>query len=119
MPRIFAVDIPDRKRVEISLTYIYGIGLSTAKQILSSLKIKNKLAKDLTPEEVNNIQNFVREKNILIEGNKKREEQEAIGRLVRISCYRGRRHRAGLPLRGQKTRNKGGENRRGKRRKRA
>jgi len=119
MPRLFAIDIPDKKRVEVSLTYIYGIGLSSARKILSSLKIENKLAKDLTPSEINQIQDFVRKNEILIEGNKKREEQEAIKRLIRIGCYRGRRHYLGLSVRGQRTRNKGGEQRRNKRRKRA
>ena len=96
MARISGVDLPREKRVEIGLTYIYGIGLSTSQKILAETGVNpDTRVKDLTEEEVNAIRNFV--KNITVEGDLN------IKRLVEIGCYRGIRHRKGLPVRGQKT----------------
>lgn len=116
--KIASVDIPDNKRVEIALTYIFGVGRSTAQDILKSVEIDcNKRAKELTPEEVNKIQKYLAD-NLVIEGDLRREIGSHISRLIVINCYRGIRHRDGLPVRGQKSRNKGGK-RRERRRKRA
>ena len=103
MLRISGVNIPDNKRVEISLTYIYGIGRSLANAILDELKIdKNKRVKDLTEAEGNSIRNFV-EKKLKVEGDLKLEVRDNIKRLKEIACYRGIRHQKGLPVRGQRT----------------
>lgn len=103
MLRISGVNIPDNKRIEISLTYIYGINKSTASDVLSELKIdKNKRTKDLTEEEQNNIRSYV-EKKIKTEGDLKLEVRDNIKRLKEIGCYRGTRHQRGLPVRGQRT----------------
>ena len=102
MARISGVDLPSEKRVEIGLTYIYGIGLSTSQKILAETGVNpDTRVKDLTEEEVNAIRNFV--KNITVEGDLRREVALNIKRLVEIGCYRGIRHRKGLPVRGQKT----------------
>ena len=102
MARISGVDLPREKRVEIGLTYIYGIGLSTSQKILAETGVNpDTRVKDLTEEEVNAIRNFV--KNITVEGDLRREVALNIKRLVEIGCYRGIRHRKGLPVRGQKT----------------
>ena len=102
MARIAGVDLPKEKRVEIGLTYIYGIGLSTSKKILAETGVNpDTRVKDLTEEEVNDIRNYV--KNINVEGDFRREVDLNIKRLVEIGCYRGIRHRKGLPVRGQKT----------------
>ena len=102
MARISGVDLPREKRVEIGLTYIYGIGLSTSQKILAETGVNpDSRVKDLTEEEVNAIRNFV--KNITVEGDLRREVALNIKRLVEIGCYRGIRHRKGLPVRGQKT----------------
>ena len=103
MLRISGVNIPDDKRIEVSLTYIYGIGQSTASQILDELKIdKIKRTKDLTEEEQNSIRTHV-EKRIKVEGELKHEVRDNIKRLKEINCYRGTRHQKGLPVRGQRT----------------
>jgi small subunit ribosomal protein S13 len=118
MTRIAGIDVPSEKRVEIALTYVYGVGKPTSQEILTELGISYDLkAKDLTAEQVNQIQKYISD-NIKIEGDLRREVNGHIQRLVSISCYRGIRHREGLPVRGQKCRNKGGK-RREKRRKRA
>ena len=102
MARISGVDLPREKRVEIGLTYIYGIGLSTSQKILAETGVNpDTRVKDLTEEEVNAIRNVV--KNITVEGDLRREVALNIKRLVEIGCYRGIRHRKGLPVRGQKT----------------
>lgn len=102
MARIAGVDIPRNKRVEVSLTYIYGIGLSTSQQILSKTGVNpDKRVKDLTDEEVNAIRNEVA--GIKTEGDLRREESLNIKRLMEIGSYRGIRHRRGLPVRGQRT----------------
>jgi small subunit ribosomal protein S13 len=103
MARISGVDLPKAKRVEVGLTYIYGIGLSTAKNILKETGVNGDTrVKDLSEEEVNAIRDYIT-KNIKVEGDLRREVALNIKRLVEIGCYRGIRHRKGLPVRGQKT----------------
>ncbi|HAI74528.1 MAG TPA: 30S ribosomal protein S13 [Candidatus Moranbacteria bacterium] len=103
MLRISGVNIPDNKRIEISLTYIYGVGKNTASKILSELEIdKNKKTKDLTEEEQNSIRGYV-EKKVKVEGDLKLERRDNIKRLKEVGCYRGIRHQKGLPVRGQRT----------------
>lgn len=103
MLRISGVNIPDNKRIEISLTYIYGIGKNTASKILGELKIdKNKRVKDLTEEEQNGIRSYI-EKKIKVEGDLKLEKRDNVKRLKEVGCYRGVRHQKGLPVRGQRT----------------
>ena len=103
MARIAGVDLPKEKRVEIGLTYIYGIGLSTSQKILATTWINpDTRIKDLTEDEVNEIRNYVN-KNLMVEGDLRRDVALNIKRLVEIGCYRGIRHRKGLPVRGQKT----------------
>ena len=103
MARIAGVDLPKEKRVEIGLTYIYGIGLSTSQKILATTGINpDTRFNDLTEDEVNEIRNYVN-KNLMVEGDLRRDVALNIKRLVEIGCYRGIRHRKGLPVRGQKT----------------
>jgi small subunit ribosomal protein S13 len=103
MARIAGVDLPRNKRVEVGLTYIYGIGRSTSKEILAELKIDpNTRCKDLTEDEVNSLRNILDEK-YTVEGDLRREVNLNIKRLIEIGSYRGYRHRRGLPVRGQKT----------------
>jgi len=103
MLRISGVNIPDDKRIEISLTYIYGIGRSSASKILDELGIsKLKRTKDLTEKEQNEIRNYV-EKKIKVEGELKHEVRDNVKRLKEIGCYRGVRHQKSLPVRGQRT----------------
>ena len=105
MARIAGVDIPDRKRGEISLTYIFGIGRSTAQSILTKAGIDwSKKVEDWTEEESIAIRNIISE-DLKVEGVLKSEIQLNIKRLMDIGCYRGLRHRKSLPLRGQKTKN--------------
>ena len=102
MARISGVDLPKEKRVEIGLTYIYGVGLSTSQKILATTGINpDTRIKDLTEDEVNEIRNYVN-KNLMVEGDLRRDVALNIKRLVEIGCYRGIRHRKGLPVRGQK-----------------
>ncbi|MDP2897337.1 MAG: 30S ribosomal protein S13 [bacterium] len=104
MPRIVGVDIPPQKRVEIALTYIYGVGRVLSNKILSEAGIDpNTRAKDLTPEDVSKISTVI-QSGYKVEGDLRRDVTGNIKRLVSIHCYRGLRHRAGLPVRGQKTR---------------
>jgi small subunit ribosomal protein S13 len=104
MARIAGVDIPRDKRVEVSLTYIYGIGRSTAKQILMRAEINpDTRVKDLTEQEVSRIREVL-EGNYVVEGDLRRELAMNIKRLMDIGTYRGLRHRRGLPVRGQRTR---------------
>jgi len=104
LARISGVNIPTQKRVEVSLTYIYGIGLSSAKKILSSAKVDpNTRVKDLTDSEVDTIRNVINSEGFTVEGDLRREVTMNIKRLTDLGCYRGLRHRHGLPLRGQKT----------------
>ena len=103
MARIAGVDLPKEKRVEIGLTYIYGVGLSTSQKILATTGINpDTRIKDLTEDEVNEIRNYVN-KNLMVEGDLRIDVALNIKRLVEIGCYRGIRHRKGLPVRGQKT----------------
>lgn len=105
MARIQGVDIPDNKRGEISLTYIYGIGRRRAQKILTQANIDwNKKAKDWTDEESNAIRSLISEQ-FKVEGMLRSEVQLSIKRLMDIGCYRGLRHRKGLPVRGQTTKN--------------
>ena len=102
MARIAGVDLPKEKRVEIGLTYIYGVGLSTSQKILATTGINpDTRIKDLTEDEVNEIRNYIQD--LLVEGDLRRDVALNIKRLVEIGCYRGIRHRKGLPVRGQKT----------------
>lgn len=104
MARIAGVDIPRDKRVEVSLTYIYGIGQSTASQILRRADIDpNTRVKDLTEQEISRIREVI-EGNYIVEGDLRRELTINIKRLMDIGTYRGLRHRRGLPVRGQRTR---------------
>lgn len=103
MARISGVDIPNQKRVEIALTYIYGIGLKSSKDILAKTGIDpDKRAKDLTEDEVAKLRDEI-ENNYTVEGELRREVALNIKRLIEINCYRGIRHRKGLPVRGQRT----------------
>ena len=102
MARVAGVDIPNDKRVVISLTYIYGVGLTTSKKILEECGISEDIrVKDLTDEQLNAIRKALDEYKL--EGDLRREEQLNIKRLMEIGCYRGIRHRKGLPVRGQRT----------------
>ncbi len=104
MVRIAGVDIPNEKRVEIALTYIYGIGLTRSQQLLEFSRIDpNRRSRDLTDDEVVRIRDYI-EKNYTVEGDLRREVRQNISRLVEINCYRGQRHRRNLPVRGQRTR---------------
>ncbi|MCR4689692.1 MAG: 30S ribosomal protein S13 [Saccharofermentans sp.] len=103
MARIAGVDLPNDKRVEIALTYIYGIGNTSASEIINNTGINpDTRVKDLTEDEVAKIRDQI-ENNYKVEGDLKREVQSNIKRLTDIGCLRGRRHRAGLPVRGQRT----------------
>ena len=105
MARVAGVNIPDNKRGEISLTYVYGIGKSTAKEILGKVDVDvNKKVVDWTEEEALAIRNLIAEE-YKVEGVLRSEVQLNIKRLLDIACYRGLRHRKGLPLRGQRTKN--------------
>ena len=104
MPRLLGVEIPAEKRIEASLTYIYGIGLSTAKRILEQTNIDPNLrAKKLTPQQLNEIIHAITNNKIKIEGDLRRDVQSNLKRLQAINCNRGIRHRRGLPVRGQRT----------------
>ena len=103
MAHIAGVDLPKEKRVEIGLTYIYGIGLTTSQKILKKTGINPDVRiKDLTDEEVNNIRKAI-DQDYKVEGDLRREVALNIKRLTEIGCYRGLRHRRGLPVRGQRT----------------
>ncbi len=105
MARIVGVDIPDNKRGEIALTYIFGIGRSTAVKVLEQAKVdKNIKVKDWTDDQKAEIRNVIND-NFKVEGELRSEVQMNIKRLMDIGCYRGIRHRIGLPLRGQSTKN--------------
>jgi len=103
MPRIAGVNIPDNKRIEVALTYVYGIGRTLSNKILAQAKIDpNVRANKLTAEEVNRLRDLI-EKGFKIEGELRRERMMNVKRLKDISCYRGVRHIKGLPVRGQRT----------------
>jgi len=104
MPRLLGVEIPSDKRIEASLTYIYGVGPSTSKRVLEQTNIDpNIRAKDLSPQQINEIIHAITGNKLLIEGDLRRELQSNLKRLQAINCYRGIRHRRGLPVRGQRT----------------
>lgn len=104
MPRIFGIDIPREKRTEIALTYIFGIGPSFSKKILTAAKVDpNKRAKDLTEREISDITGAIQRSGMKVEGDLRREVQQNIRRLIDIRSYRGQRHIKGLPVRGQRT----------------
>ncbi|MEP6808687.1 MAG: 30S ribosomal protein S13 [Chthoniobacterales bacterium] len=104
MPRLLGVEIPSDKRIEVSLTYVYGIGPTTAKRVLEQTNIDpNMRAKDLSPQQLNDIIHAITGNKHLIEGDLRRELQSNLKRLQAINCYRGIRHRRGLPVRGQRT----------------
>ena len=97
------VDVPREKRIQIGLTYIYGIGLPTADKILAETGVNpDTRVKDLTEEDVSKLRDYI-EKNIHVEGDLRREVSMNIKRLIEIGCYRGMRHRRGLPVRGQRS----------------
>ncbi len=103
MPRIVGVDIPPNKRVVTSLTYIHGIGLTTAVKVCADLGLDPQMpAKNLADEEVQKIAGYL-DKNLIVEGALRRSVAQSIQRLKEIGCYRGLRHRRGLPVRGQMT----------------
>ncbi|MBS6782951.1 MAG: 30S ribosomal protein S13 [Gemmiger sp.] len=104
MARIAGVDLPREKRIEVGLTYVYGIGQSTADEILAGTGINpDTRVKDLTADEEAKIRDYIDKKNIMVEGDLRRNVALDIKRLTEIQCYRGVRHRKGLPCRGQRT----------------
>ncbi|MGB9749875.1 MAG: 30S ribosomal protein S13 [Caldisericia bacterium] len=104
MARVVGIDLPKNKRLDIALTYIYGIGLKRAKDIIKSLKIKeDKKVKDLSTDEIQKLNDYI-PKHYKVEGDLRKEVSSNIKRLVDINCYRGFRHKRGLPVRGQRTR---------------
>jgi len=101
MARIAGVDLPNNKRVEIGLTYIYGIGLTTAKKIISETGVNpDTRVKDLTENDIAKLREYI-EHNLRVEGDLRSEVSLSVKRLIEIGCYRGVRHRKGLPVRGQ------------------
>jgi small subunit ribosomal protein S13 len=103
MARISGVDLPREKRVEIGLTYIYGIGLTKSKEILQKTGVNpDTRVRDLTDDEISRLRETI-DKEYLVEGDLRREVSMNIKRLIEIGSYRGRRHRSGLPVRGQRT----------------
>ena len=104
MARISGVDIPNDKRIEVALTYIFGIGLTRSQQILAGSGISpDTRARELTDDQVIKIRDYI-DKHFIVEGDLRREVRQNIGRLVEINCYRGQRHRRNLPVHGQRTR---------------
>lgn len=104
MVRISGVDIPNDKRIEVALTYVFGIGLTRSRAILSGTGISpDTRSRDLTDDETIRIRDFI-DKSYIVEGDLRREVRQNIARLIEINCYRGQRHRRNLPLRGQRTR---------------
>ena len=102
MARISGINIPLNKRVEIGLTYIYGVGQTTSQQLLDQAGIdRNTYVRDLTEDEISKLRDLV--DDLTVEGDLRRERSQNIKRLMEIGCYRGIRHRRGLPVRGQKT----------------
>jgi small subunit ribosomal protein S13 len=104
MARIAGVDIPNDKKVGVSLTYIYGIGRTQSEKILAQTKVDPSVkVRDLTDDEINRIREVI-DRGYMVEGDLRREVRQNIQRLIEINCYRGIRHRRGLPVRGQRTR---------------
>ena len=105
MPRIIGVDIPKEKRIEIALTYLYGIGRATANIVLIEAGVSpDKRAKDLSEEEVSRITHVLQKSSLRVEGDLRRDISQNIKRLMDIGSWRGMRHKKGLPVRGQRTR---------------
>ncbi|MGV9713794.1 30S ribosomal protein S13 [Gordonia sp. NPDC003424] len=103
MARVAGVDLPREKRLEIALTYIYGVGRTTSKEILDATGLSPDLrAKDLTDADVSKLREYI-EASVKVEGDLRREVQADIRRKIEIGCYQGLRHRRGLPVRGQRT----------------
>ncbi|WP_101720736.1 30S ribosomal protein S13 [Eggerthella timonensis] len=103
MARLVGVDLPRDKRIEVGLTYIYGIGLTTSKQILAETGVDPSVrVKDLTEDDLSKLRDYI-QANIKVEGDLHREVSQNVKRLMEIGCYRGLRHRRGLPVRGQRT----------------
>lgn len=103
MARLVGVDLPRDKRIEVGLTYIYGIGLTTSKKILAETGVDPDVRiKDLTEDDLTKLRDYIQE-NIKVEGDLHREVSQNVKRLMEIGCYRGLRHRRGLPVRGQRT----------------
>jgi len=103
MARIAGVDIPREKRLEVALTYIYGIGLTTSQQICAATDVgTNTRVRDLTDEEVTRLRNYI-DSNLRVEGDLRRDVSQDIKRKQEINCYQGVRHRRGLPVHGQRT----------------
>ena len=103
MARLVGVDLPRNKRIEIALTYIYGIGLTTAKEIIAATGVDPDIrVKDLSEEDLAKLRDYIQQ-NLKVEGNLHREVSQNVKRLMEIGCYRGLRHRRGLPVRGQRT----------------
>ena len=103
MARLFGVDLPREKRIEIGLTYIYGIGNTTAKKIIAETGVNPDIrVKDISEDDLQKIREYI-DKNLTVEGDLHREVSQNIKRLMDIGCYRGVRHRKGLPVRGQRT----------------
>ena len=103
MARIASIDLPRDKRIEVALTYIYGIGQPTATLICKETGVDPDIrVKDLTDDDEAKLREYI-DKNLIVEGDKRREVQLNIKRLVEVGCYRGNRHRRGLPVRGQRT----------------
>ena len=107
MARIAGVNLPTQKRLEIGLTYIYGIGKSTSQKIIRELELDpEQKVRDLTDEEVTKLRNYI-DSDVEVEGDLRRDRGQAIKRLTEIGSYRGIRHRRGLPVRGQRTKTNG------------
>ena len=103
MARLVGVDLPRNKRIEIALTYIYGIGLTTSKKILAETGVDPDIrVKDLSEEDLAKLRDYIQQ-NLKVEGDLHREVSQNVKRLMEIGCYRGLRHRRGLPVRGQRT----------------
>ena len=103
MARLVGVDLPRDKRIEVGLTYIYGIGLTTSKKILAETGVDPSVrVKDLTEDDLTTLRDYI-QANIKVEGDLHREVSQNVKRLMEIGCYRGLRHRRGLPVRGQRT----------------
>ena len=103
MARVVGVDLPDTKRIEIALTYIFGVGLTRSKFVLKQVGVDPDIrVKDLNEQQLSHLTSYINE-NYVVEGDLRREIQQNIKRLMDIGCYRGLRHRRGLPVRGQRT----------------
>ncbi len=104
MPRVIGIDIPDNKRLEVALTYVYGVGRKLSNQIIEKLGLnKDMRARELNEDDIARL-NAILQSEYVVEGDLRRQIQNNIKRLVGIHCYRGIRHRSGLPVRGQRTR---------------